>query len=52
MFTGGKAGAYEWGLRFYSKDPPRPNRVSAYIWNLTSTSGDQNGAPGPIFRTP
>ena len=26
-------GQCEWGLRFYSQDSSRPNRISAYIWN-------------------
>lgn len=30
----------EWGFRFYSGDSPtRPNRISAYIWNLTGGEG-------------
>ncbi len=33
------SGECEWGLRFYSQDSPsRPNRISAYIWNPTSTT--------------
>jgi len=43
----GEKGQYEWGFRFYSlhKDPKhqqpssRPNRISAYIWNLTGGEG-------------
>lgn len=27
------SGQCEWGLRFYSQDSSRPNRISAYIWN-------------------
>ena len=29
----GEAGRQEWGMRFYSQDAARPNRISAYIWN-------------------
>lgn len=29
----GEAGRQEWGMRFYSQDATRPNRVSAYVWN-------------------
>lgn len=29
----GDAGHYEWGLRFYSRESTRPNRISAYIWS-------------------
>ena len=46
----GQAGAFEWGLRFYSKDSPRPNRVSAYVWNLTSPPGTQNEGAGAYFQ--
>ena len=46
----GQAGAFEWGFRFYSKDSPRPNRVSAYIWNLASESGLQNEGAGAYFQ--
>jgi hypothetical protein len=36
----GESGAFEWGFRFYSSDSPsRPNRISAYIWNLTGGEG-------------
>lgn len=46
----GQAGAYEWGFRFYSKNSPRPNRISAYIWNPTSPSGEQNEGAGAYFQ--
>jgi len=29
----------EWGLRFYNKQSGRPNRISAYIWNLSGGLG-------------
>jgi len=29
----GEPGQFEWGFRFYSRRSPRPNRLSAYIWN-------------------
>jgi hypothetical protein len=29
----GEARQLEWGLRFYSQNSSRPNRISAYIWN-------------------
>ncbi len=29
----GEPGQYEWGMRFYSRNSSRPNRVSAYSWN-------------------
>lgn len=29
----GEQGNFEWGMRFYSRHSPRPNRISAYIWN-------------------
>jgi hypothetical protein len=35
----GEGGQYEWGFRFYSKNSDRPNRISAYIWNLTGGLG-------------
>ena len=28
-----------WGLRFYSQDTSRPNRISAYIWNPSGGEG-------------
>jgi hypothetical protein len=35
----GEKGAFEWGFRFYSKESNRPNRISAYIWNLAGGEG-------------
>jgi hypothetical protein len=35
----GASGAYEWGFRFYSQQSPRPNRISAYIWNASGAEG-------------
>jgi hypothetical protein len=35
----GDTGQYEWGFRFYSKYSSRPNRISAYIWNLGGGEG-------------
>ena len=36
----GEAGRQEWGFRFYnSSDPERPNRISAYLWNLDGGLG-------------
>lgn len=46
----GQAGAYEWGLRFYSKKSTRPNRVSAYIWNSVGSSGSHNEGAGAYFQ--
>jgi hypothetical protein len=46
----GQAGEYEWGFRFYSQNSPRPNRVSAYIWNKTSPPGVQNEGAGAYFQ--
>ena len=46
----GQSGAFEWGFRFYSKDSSRPNRVSAYIWNLTSPQGVPNEGAGAYFE--
>ena len=46
----GQAGAFEWGFRFYSKESPRPNRVSAYIWNPTTAPGIQNKGAGAYFQ--
>ncbi|MBV8148323.1 MAG: LamG domain-containing protein [Candidatus Eremiobacteraeota bacterium] len=47
----GQAGAFEWGFRFYSNDSPtRPNRISAYIWNLTSAPGTPNEGAGAYFQ--
>jgi hypothetical protein len=46
----GQAGQFEWGFRFYSKNSPRPNRVSAYIWNPTAESGSANEGAGAYFQ--
>jgi hypothetical protein len=46
----GQSGAFEWGFRFYSKDSPRPNRASAYIWNPTSQPGIPNEGAGAYFE--
>jgi len=46
----GQRGAFEWGFRFYSKDSPRPNRISAYIWNPTGANGGQNEGAGAYFE--
>jgi len=46
----GEAGEFEWGFRFYSNDSPRPNRVSAYIWNPISGSGAPNEGAGAYFQ--
>jgi hypothetical protein len=46
----GEAGEFEWGFRFYSKESPRPNRVSAYIWNPTAESGSTNEGAGAYFQ--
>jgi hypothetical protein len=35
----GMPGIEEWGLRFYSQDTTRPNRISAYIWNPSGGEG-------------
>lgn len=35
----GTRGSREWGLRFYSQDSTRPNRISAYIWNPSGGEG-------------
>lgn len=35
----GEQGRYEWGFRFYSRKSPRPNRLSAYIWNPDGSLG-------------
>jgi hypothetical protein len=35
----GMAGRYEWGMRFYSRNTTRPNRISAYIWNPQGGEG-------------
>ena len=46
----GQAGEFEWGFRFYSKESPRPNRVSAYIWNPTTGPGGSNEGAGAYFQ--
>jgi hypothetical protein len=46
----GQAGEFEWGFRFYSRESPRPNRVSAYIWNPTVESGVSNEGAGAYFQ--
>jgi hypothetical protein len=46
----GEPGAFEWGFRFYSKDSPRPNRVSAYIWSPTGPPGIRNEGAGAYFQ--
>jgi hypothetical protein len=38
-FGKGMSGIEEWGLRFYSQDTARPNRISAYIWNPSPGEG-------------
>ena len=47
----GTAGKYEYALRMYSKVnseiPVRPNRVAAYVWNLTGGLGS-----GSYFQDP
>jgi concanavalin A-like lectin/glucanase superfamily protein len=35
----GATGCEEWGMRFYSHDSTRPNRISAYIWNPAGGEG-------------
>jgi hypothetical protein len=35
----GEHGQYEWGMRFYSQNSSRPNRISAYIWNPDGALG-------------
>lgn len=46
----GQTGEFEWGFRFYSKESPRPNRVSAYIWNVTAEAGVKNEGAGAYFQ--
>lgn len=46
----GEPGAFEWGFRFYSKESPRPNRISAYIWNPSSEPGVRNEGAGAYFE--
>jgi concanavalin A-like lectin/glucanase superfamily protein len=48
----GRAGEFEWGFRFYSKNSSRPNRISAYIWNSTSQPGVSNEGAGAYFEDP
>jgi hypothetical protein len=44
----GEAGRQEWAFRFYnSSDPERPNRISAYLWNLDGGLG-----AGAYFQDP
>jgi hypothetical protein len=38
-FGKGMPGIEEWGMRFYSQDTTRPNRISAYIWNPSGGEG-------------
>lgn len=35
----GDVGTYEWGLRFYSRQSTRPNRISAYVFNANGGLG-------------
>lgn len=35
----GEKGSFEWGLRFYNAHARRPNRISAYTWNLEGKEG-------------
>ncbi len=44
----GTPGQYEWGLRFYSRDTTRPNRISAYIWNPGHPQGGEGA--GAYFQ--
>ena len=48
----GEPGQFEWGFRFYSKESPRPNRISAYIWNSTGEPGVHNEGAGAYFEDP
>jgi hypothetical protein len=48
----GDRGQFEWGFRFYSKDSPRPNRVSAYIWNPVGEPGARNEGAGAYIQDP
>jgi hypothetical protein len=43
----GDKGEFEWGFRFYSRESSRPNRISAYIWNLDGGLGS-----GAYFQDP
>jgi hypothetical protein len=50
----GMPAQFEWGLRFYSQetgplcDSPRPNRISAYIWNPGNPAGGEGA--GAYFQ--
>jgi Concanavalin A-like lectin/glucanases superfamily len=46
----GAHGQFEWGFRFYSKESPRPNRLSAYIWNQAGEPGAHNEGAGAYFE--
>jgi hypothetical protein len=47
----GEYGSFEWGFRFYSQDSPtRPNRISAYVWNPTSTTHAESLGTGAYFQ--
>lgn len=47
----GEYGSFEWGFRFYSQDSPtRPNRISAYVWNPTSTTHAESLGAGSYFQ--
>jgi hypothetical protein len=46
----GESGTFEWGFRFYSFESPRPNRISAYIWNPAGDSGGSNEGAGAYFQ--
>jgi len=48
----GEPGQFEWGFRFYSKESPRPNRLSAYIWNRSGQPGVHNEGAGAYFQDP
>jgi hypothetical protein len=48
----GQAGEFEWGMRFYSRNSTRPNRVSAYLWNPSSEPGVPNEGAGAYFEDP
>jgi Concanavalin A-like lectin/glucanases superfamily len=43
----GETGAYEWGMRFYSRNSSRPSRISAYVWNPDGGLG-----AGAYFQDP
>ncbi len=44
----GMQAQYEWGMRFYSQDASRPNRISAYIWNPGNHAGGEGA--GAYFQ--